>query len=106
MVLKRIVEIAREIYLNTEKYAKSRGVRLDPELEDYIKAHAERAAKEIASRKDLAREEKNISLNFRRLIDGTIEEERAGSQGKRPSVIRITAVPRALEKLCPLFPFC
>jgi hypothetical protein len=99
-------QLAQRIYEHANAYAKSRGVKLGYGADGDFLRYARVAAVDLL--KDpmaLASRENEVNKAFGQVIDEmirvstTLPDYPPGQIGER-------TLERALEKLCPLFPFC
>src|SRR5437870_1021159 len=99
--------LARHIFEHAQKYADSRQVRLGPGADFQFKAYADRAADELAKTPDreLDARLRAMDMLFERLIDEMIGASKQ-IPGYERGVIGEQTLQRALQKLCPIFPFC
>jgi hypothetical protein len=103
-------EVAQRIFHSAEQYAKEHGMRLGQGAENDFQRYAGIAAADLVQHTDGSLEARTMAMEavFERLVDEMIEASKRikDYQKHYPGVIGEQTLYAALEKLCPLFPFC
>lgn len=101
-------DIGRQLYEAARNYAASRGYRFGDGAEGDIQHYAGKAALDIEQKRLGQTGISTAKQAFEKLIDSMIEaaNQIPGYAIARPDVIGEQTLGQALNKLCPLWPFC
>ena len=103
-------KIADLIYYAAAGHARARGYRLGDGAKGFFRSNAEKAAGLLDGADGFDLRLQLTLKNSRKLIDAMIRERRAAYAGDpatlRSKVIGEVTLGAALNRLCPIFPFC
>jgi hypothetical protein len=101
-------DMGRQLFRAALEYAERRGYVIGDGATGDIENFAIKAALDIEQRKLGENGMSEAERAFEKLIDNMIEEARQipGYAIQRPNIIGEQTLARALNRLCPLWPFC